>query len=53
MRTEMHAMFYAMLSSCARRSHFTTYSPRIDQVQFSEQVDADGMPKIYTIDLER
>ena len=53
MRQEVHAMFYAKLSCCARRSLFTTYSPRIDQVEFSEQVDADGVPRYYTIELER
>lgn len=53
MRQEVHAMFYVMLASCARRSLFTTYSPRIDQVTFSEAVDAFGVPMYYTIELER
>ena len=38
----MHAMLYAMLSTCARRSLFTQHAPRMDQVTFSEQVNVDG-----------
>ena len=52
-RAEVHSMLYAMLSTCARRSLFTQHVPRMDQVTFSEQVDADGVPKFYSIDLER
>ena len=52
-RAEVHAMLYAMLSTCARRSLFTQHSPRMDQVTFSEQVDTHGVPLFYTIDLER
>ena len=52
-RMEVHAMFMTSLACCARRSLFTTFSPRRDQVMFSKEMDADGIPNYYKIRLKR
>ena len=52
-RMEVHAMIMTSLACCARRSLFTTFSPRRDQVMFSKEMDADGIPKYYKIRLKR
>ena len=52
LRIEMHTMFMTELATCARRSLFTKYCPRRDQVTIGP-VDERDIPKYYTIMLDR
>ena len=52
LRIEMHTMFMTELATCARRSLFTKYCPRRDQVILGP-VDKFGIPKYYILKLDR
>jgi len=52
LRIEMHTMFMTELATCARRSLFTKYCPRRDQVTLGP-VDDIGIPKYYILKLDR
>ena len=48
----VHTMFMTELATCARRSLFTNYCPRHDQVTLGP-VDALGIPKYYILKFDR
>ena len=52
LRIEVHTMFMTELATCARRSLFTKYCPRRDQVTLGP-VDEIGIPKYYILKLDR
>ena len=52
LRIIVHTMFMTELATCARRSLFTKYCPRRDQVTLGP-VDALGIPKYYILKLDR
>ena len=52
LRIEVHTMFMTELATCARRSLFTKYCPRRDQVTLGP-VDDIGIPKYYKLELDR
>ena len=52
LRIEVHTMFMTELATCARRSLFTKYCPRRDQVTLGP-VDDIGIPKYYKLVLDR
>ena len=49
-----YTMWMMVLACCARRSLFTTFCPRIDQVDVDDAAkDADGFPQYIIIKLEK
>ena len=52
LRIEVHTMFMTELATCARRSLFTKFCPRRDQVTLGP-VDDIGIPKYYKLELDR
>ena len=51
-RVEVYSLFFFCLATCARRSLATLYCPAMSQVDFSDEMDADGVPFYYTIALK-